>query len=139
MYMGSSFDIILRIIIIGMTCFVCNGENIDELYAAMRKVTISDGPMAVVAKRKMCPGTAMCVLCAHVYVCMCVQRRKERVKCLRVCVCLCVCVYRDRKRERARERDVWIFMNVCIFEYMYMHVHVCYEGRDHGCGCKEEE
>ena len=58
MYMGSSFDIILRIIIIGMTCFVCNGENIDELYAAMRKVTISDGPMAVVAKRKMCPGTA---------------------------------------------------------------------------------
>lgn len=40
----------------GMTCFVCNGENIDELYAAMRKVCVQDGPMAVVAKRKMCPG-----------------------------------------------------------------------------------
>jgi len=40
----------------GMTCYTCDGENIDELYAAMRKVTIGEGPMAVVAKRKMCPG-----------------------------------------------------------------------------------
>jgi transketolase C-terminal domain/subunit len=40
----------------GMTCFTCDGENIDALYDAMRKVCITDGPMAVVAKRKMCPG-----------------------------------------------------------------------------------
>jgi len=115
MYMGSSFDIILRIIIIGMTCFVCNGENIDELYAAMRKVTISDGPMAVVAKRKMCPGTAMCVLCvlcAHVYVCTATERESEVLTC--VCVLMCVCVQRQKTRASERERCVDIYECVYI-------------------------
>ena len=40
----------------GMTCYTCNGEDLDALYAAMRKVCIGDGPQAVVCKRPMCPG-----------------------------------------------------------------------------------
>jgi transketolase len=40
----------------GMKCLVCPGEDLDALYAAMRAVCVENGPMAVVAKRKMCPG-----------------------------------------------------------------------------------
>jgi hypothetical protein len=39
-----------------MKCFTANGENIDELYAAMRQCVMSKGPSAVIIKRKMCPG-----------------------------------------------------------------------------------
>lgn len=40
----------------GMTCTNCNGEDLDALYAAMRSMIVADGPRAVIAKRKMCPG-----------------------------------------------------------------------------------
>ena len=40
----------------GMTCAVCDGEDLDALYKAMRAAVLKDGPVAVVAKRKMCPG-----------------------------------------------------------------------------------
>jgi transketolase len=33
-----------------------DGEDLDAVYAAMRAVIMSDGPGAVVLKRKMCPG-----------------------------------------------------------------------------------
>ena len=32
------------------------GEVVDKLYAAVRNAVVSDGPMAVVSKRLMCPG-----------------------------------------------------------------------------------
>lgn len=41
----------------GMTCVkVCDGENIPELYQAIRETVLFDGPAAVVAKRSMAPG-----------------------------------------------------------------------------------
>ena len=40
----------------GMEASAVDGEDIDALYAAMRAACITDGPVGVVAKRKMCPG-----------------------------------------------------------------------------------
>jgi len=40
----------------GMAVATVDGENIRELYAAVRKAVVFDGPYALVAKRKMCPG-----------------------------------------------------------------------------------
>jgi len=40
----------------GMGTSVCDGEDIDALYAEMRAAVLADGPYAVVARRKMAPG-----------------------------------------------------------------------------------
>jgi transketolase len=40
----------------GLTVLTCNGEDIDELYSAVRAAVINSGPVAVIAKRKMTPG-----------------------------------------------------------------------------------
>lgn len=40
----------------GMPCEVCDPEDLDQLYAAMRKVVCRDGPGAVICRRKMASG-----------------------------------------------------------------------------------
>jgi transketolase len=40
----------------GLAVQVADGEDIDAMYAAMRAMLLAEGPTAVVAKRKMCPG-----------------------------------------------------------------------------------
>ncbi len=40
----------------GLTVFECNGEDIDDLYQAIVKAINTDGPVAVICKRPMCPG-----------------------------------------------------------------------------------
>ncbi len=40
----------------GMPVIECDGENLDELYDAMRTAVINDGPVAVTIRRAMCPG-----------------------------------------------------------------------------------
>ena len=40
----------------GLKVFTVDGENIDELYAAMCDSINYDGPAAVIAKRKMAVG-----------------------------------------------------------------------------------
>merc|ERR1711988_1532381 len=40
----------------GIKTVEVRGEDIDGLFMAMRQAVVSDGPVAVVIKRKMCPG-----------------------------------------------------------------------------------
>ncbi len=40
----------------GLAVLECDGENIDSLYGAMREAVNTPGPVAVIIKRKMCPG-----------------------------------------------------------------------------------
>ena len=40
----------------GMQCHTVDGENIDSLYAALRKACTTAGPIGIICKRKMCPG-----------------------------------------------------------------------------------
>lgn len=40
----------------GLTVFECNGEDIDDLYQNIIKAINTDGPVAVICKRPMCPG-----------------------------------------------------------------------------------
>ncbi len=40
----------------GLTVFECNGEDLDDLYQNMVKAINTDGPVAVICKRPMCPG-----------------------------------------------------------------------------------
>lgn len=42
----------------GLTSFACDGEDIDALFAAVRKAIVTPGPVAVVIKRKMAVGVA---------------------------------------------------------------------------------
>lgn len=42
----------------GVHTNMCPGEDLDALYAAVRGAVVSEGPRAVVIKRKMCPGIA---------------------------------------------------------------------------------
>jgi len=40
----------------GLECRVADGENLEELYNAVRAMVVHSGPTAVIARRKMCPG-----------------------------------------------------------------------------------
>lgn len=40
----------------GITCDIGDGEDLDSLYARMCKAVTCDGPIALINKRKMCPG-----------------------------------------------------------------------------------
>lgn len=40
----------------GLTVSECNGEDIDDLYQNIVKAINTDGPVAVICKRPMCPG-----------------------------------------------------------------------------------
>merc|ERR550532_3023726 len=40
----------------GMPAIDVDGENLEHVFAAMRRAMLTDGPFAVVLKRKMCPG-----------------------------------------------------------------------------------
>ena len=42
----------------GITCDTGDGEDLDGLYARMCKAVTCDGPIALINKRKMCPGIA---------------------------------------------------------------------------------
>ncbi|HEX8524652.1 MAG TPA: transketolase C-terminal domain-containing protein, partial [Tepidisphaeraceae bacterium] len=50
------FDVAQTLAGHGLTVQKVNGENIEELYAALSKAFSTDGPQAVVIKRKMAPG-----------------------------------------------------------------------------------
>ncbi len=40
----------------GMKCITVNGEDLDALFGALRTAVADSGPIAVICKRKMCPG-----------------------------------------------------------------------------------
>ena len=50
------FDVLNTLVGHGMTAMRVNGENLDELYAAMCTAVTTDGPVALVIRRKMAPG-----------------------------------------------------------------------------------
>jgi transketolase N-terminal domain/subunit len=51
------FDVAKTLTGHGLPCHTVVGEDIDALYAKIRAAVVTPGPQAVIAKRKMAPGT----------------------------------------------------------------------------------